>query len=117
MSYKIIKTIEDNKSEEETSLILIVETEHEHVAVDFENSRYTKVNRFRFESGFIRLDNDTKIELTRVLMSCEKDHAHGVYYQAPRALELWEAMFLIGEVNPVEGDIFKSEEKDNGTVS
>lgn len=115
MTYKIVKTIEDKKSEEETSLVLIVETETEHLAVDFEKSRYTKVTRWRFESGFVRLHDNAKLEITRLMMSCESDHAHGVYYQAPRQLELWEAMFAIGE-SPAEAPTDLFGEEPNGTV-
>lgn len=113
MSYTIIKTLEDRKDDEETTLVQIVETEREHTAIDFEKARYTRVKRFRFESGFIRLDENTKVEITRVVMSCESDHAHGVYYQAPRQMSLWEAMFAIGEVNPVEGDLFEEKTEKN----
>jgi hypothetical protein len=115
MTYTIIKTIEDKKSDEETSVILIVETDTEHVAVDFENSRYTKVKRWRFESGFVRLDDESRVEITRLLMSCSSDHAHGVYYQAPRQMELWEAMFAIGESpSEIPTDLFG--EESNGNV-
>jgi hypothetical protein len=39
------------------------------------------------------------VQVTRLLASCKEGHDHGVYYQSPNMLELWEVMFSIGEVN------------------
>lgn len=104
MSYEVIKTIEDNHTDEQSSLVQVVEVSRQHVAIDFENEQYVDVQRFRFETGNVRLDENTNLEITRLLMTCSDDHNHGVYYQAPRKMELWEAMFAIGEVNPIEGE-------------
>jgi hypothetical protein len=99
MTYKVLKTIEDKTSDDERSVIQIVEVSSPHVAADFEDDRFVEVILFRFETGWLRLDEHTKYEVTRLLCSCESDHNHGVYYQAPRQMELWEAMFAIGETD------------------
>lgn len=119
MTYKIVKTIEDMSSERDRAHVAILETDNQHLAVDFESQQYVFVNRWRFESGWTDVDGQ-RVEVTRVLASCEKDHGHGVYYQAPRHMEIWEAMFALGE-SPENGvsetDLFKSKDGDNdGTV-
>jgi hypothetical protein len=101
MSYEITETLEDTTTDDERILVQMVILSRPHTVVDFENQEYVKVDKFRFESGWIQLDSDTRIELTRVLQSCSSGHDHGVYYQAPRHMELWEAMFAIGETNGV----------------
>ena len=101
MTYSITKTLEDSTTEDERSLVQLVEFTNVHRAVDFEKSDFVEVTTFRFESGWVRLPDGNRIEVTRLLMSCEKGHDHGVYYQSPRAMELWETCFAVGETDGV----------------
>ncbi len=100
MTYTLTKEITTSTSEHEVVNVAMVEVDKPHTVVDFENGKYVQVDTFKFESGWIQVDENTKVEVTRLLQSCDKEHDHGVYYQAPRQMELWEAMFAIGEVNP-----------------
>jgi hypothetical protein len=102
MSYEIIKTVDTSKTDGQENIVQIVKVSRNHVATDFDNEQFVDVDTFRFESGHIVLGDGVKLEITRVLMTCDEGHNHGVYYQAPRQMELWEAMFAIGEVNPIE---------------
>jgi len=94
MTYTITETLEES----DDATVQLITLNAPHNAVDFEANGYTEVDTFRFESGHIELDGGAKIEITRLLMSCEKAHDHGVYYQAPRQQTLWETMFAIGEL-------------------
>jgi hypothetical protein len=107
MTYKITKTIEQS----DTALVQVVQTSTLHNAVDFENNGYTQIDKFRFESGSIELEDGAKIEITRLLMTCDKDHDHGVYYQAPRKQTLWETMFAVGET-PEDTSVLSDLDKD-----
>lgn len=100
MTYKLIKTVEDIKDDDQAAIVQMVSVANPHTVIDFANRSYKDIDHFRFESGYVKLDETTTIEITRVLLSCEDEHDHGVYYQAPRQMELWEAMFAIGEVEP-----------------
>lgn len=97
MTYTLAATVEDSTTDVERSLVQMVDVSIDHLIPDFEDRTFRSVNRFRFETGYQILDDGRKVECTRILMSCKKDHNHGVYYQAPRAMELWEAMFAVGE--------------------
>ena len=107
MTYNIKETIEQSSDH----VVQIVTTSKPHNCVDFEREGYTEVDTFRFESGFVQLDDTTKIEITRILMSCEKGHDHGVYYQAPRQMDVWEAFFALGET-PEDTGLLSELDKD-----
>lgn len=115
MTYTVIETITDeNRENESRSLVQIVKVADKHAAIDFDKEDFVSVDTFRFEAGWVVVNDNTKIELTRVLMSCEDGHNHGVYYQSPRELTLWEAMYAIGEIaeapelgNPAHADTDK----------
>jgi len=100
--YEITKTLADTKSDKSVELIQMVKLSQKHAMVDFAAGDYVAADTFRFESGWIQVDEDTRIELTRLLSSCDSEHDHGVYYQAPRHMTLWETMFAIGEI-PADG--------------
>ncbi len=102
MSYEVTKTIAEETTDTQHGLIQLVKLDRKHTAADFEQQTYVDVDTFRFESGWVRLDDTTKVEVTRLIMSCSDAHDHGVYYQAPRVMELWEVMFAIGETNGPE---------------
>lgn len=100
MTYTIEETITDeNRADESRSLVQLVKLDKAHAAIDFDNEDFVSVDTLRFETGWVIIDDKgTKVELTRLLMSCESGHNHGVYYQSPRELTLWEAMYAIGEI-------------------
>jgi len=99
MGYAILETISKIESDGQVELTQLVKLDRKHTTIDFDKQQFVDVDKFKFETGWTRLDGDTKVEITRLLSSCDKGHNHGVYYQAPRHMELWEVMFAIGEVN------------------
>lgn len=97
MTYTIVQELPADKSEGQESHVTLVKTSTKHNAIDFDKEGFVQVEHFRIESGFIELSPEIRIEITRVLQSCPEGHNHGVYYQSPRQLTVWEAMFAVGE--------------------
>lgn len=114
MAYTILQKLEDVHEEKLVAVSQLIKLDREHVVVDFERKGYTSCDTFLFESGWVILHGtDTKVELTRILCSCDKAHDHGIYYQAPRQMELWEALFAIGELDALgaPADLDKGDDK------
>jgi hypothetical protein len=109
MTYEIVKTLEEYTDEKQHGVVMIVKVNSPHVSLDFSDKAFHDITTFRFESGWVQVDENTKLEITRLLASCSEDHDHGVYYQAPREMPLWEAMFNIGEIS-ADGLIPETEE-------
>lgn len=101
MTYKVEREIESETTEDQRHVVQLIKVSRPHVAIDFAKEQYTDVDLFRFESGYVTLEG-AKVEITRLLISCEKGHDHGVYYQAPRELSLFETMFAVGELEEVK---------------
>lgn len=98
MTYNIEKQPTEHKDDQQRTVSQLVKVGKAHTMADFDRDTFVDVEYFLFESGHIQLDDNTKVELTRIWASCEEGHPHSVYYQSPREMELWEAMFSIGEV-------------------
>lgn len=106
MTYTVLKTLEDSKEDALVALTQLVKLDRKHTVVDFQRQGYTACDTFLFESGWvIPKGTDSKVEVTRILLSCESGHDHGIYYQAPRQMELWEALFAIGELDALSGEV------------
>jgi hypothetical protein len=103
MSYEVVKTYPIEKVEGSESTQILLKLDKKHASILFRENDIIFTDYFRYESGWVNVSDINpdfgKVQVTRLLASCKEGHDHGVYYQSPNMLELWEVMFSIGEVN------------------
>lgn len=103
IKYEIIREVENNTTEKGSQKSTLVRLGRPHVVANFEKEDFVVVDIVLIESGWVDLSaisegTYSKFECTRVVASCESGHDHSlVLYQAPRQMDLWEALFSIGE--------------------
>ena len=111
MGYKIVKEISQTKDEVQETKEVMIKTDREHNMYSFEDGRYGATDTFVLQTATTHITDpvDAVIEVSRLVISCEKGHDHGVYYQAPRVMDVWEVMFAIGETGD-HPEFFEAEE-------
>jgi hypothetical protein len=103
MSYEVVETYPTETSEFGESSMALVKLDKKHAHILFADGGVIFTEYFKYQSGWADVSSVNpefgKVRVTRLLASCKDGHDHGVHYQTPGLVELWEAMFSIGEVN------------------